>query len=263
MGFLAAYAHGPEPGPLAMARDAVLLDVLAERRTPPHVVRAHGWTRPTLSVGRVQRLGIEMLADAREAGVAVVRRPTGGGWLLHLPGDLSVSYLAAGPLRSGELRGAAATIAGGLSQALVRAGRGGRVQRPEGGVGTRSPVCFARIDREEVSDDGIKVAGVAIVLRRRAALAQTALPLVPAPDPVLEDFAERWDPQRRLAVERLSGLDPGPLSVDTARAVAAAVERPLREPPWEAEWEERSLASAGEFAEGGASSSRDGGGESL
>lgn len=263
MGFLAAYGHGPEPGPLAMARDAVLLDVLAERRSPPHVVRAHGWTRPTLSVGRVQRLGDELLEDAHRAGVEVVRRPTGGGWLLHLPGDLSVSYLVAGPLRSGQLRGAAATIAAGLSQALVRAGRRGRVQRPESGVSTRSAVCFARVDREEVADDGVKVAGVAIVLRRRAALAQTALPLEPPGDARLEGFAERWDPQRRLAVDRLLGLDPERLAEGSSRSLAVSLETPLRHPPWEVEWEERSRASAADFVHPGPSSMRDGAGESL
>lgn len=205
-----------------MARDAEWLDRLARDREPAFVLRSHGWAGPTLTVGRVQTLDPELLAGAQAAGVEVARRPTGGGWLLHVPGDISLTYLVAGPLKSGGLRGAAADVAAAIEAGLGAAGRQGRVQSADGGAPGREDVCFSRTDREEVSDGGVKVAGVALVLRKRSALVQTAVPSVPARGACME-FARRWDPERERAVERLEGLDIDVFLGAAERALAARV----------------------------------------
>jgi hypothetical protein len=262
LSLLATLRQGGEDGALAMARDALLADVLAERRAPEQLILAHGWSVPTVSAGRVQPLDPRMLREAREAGIDVVRRPTGGGWLLHQPGDVSLTYVAAGPLRAGGLRGAAATIADGIAAGLAAAGRSGEVQRPGRGPGARAAVCFAQVDREEVADEGVKVAGVAVVLRRRTALVQTALPCVPARPAPVAAFAERWDPRRALAVDRLLGLDHERLFsavIDRIAERSGASAMPLS---WEPEWDALAAERAGAHRVEPAGAGRDMPGES-
>jgi len=73
-------------GPTNMARDEHLLysDVFR-----PAAIRIYGWTPPTISLGCFQRFAAvaELPEDVRD--LAVVRRPTGGGAILH---DREITY---------------------------------------------------------------------------------------------------------------------------------------------------------------------------
>lgn len=73
-------------GPTNMARDEHLL---YSERFRPAAVRIYGWSPPTISLGCFQRFArvAELPEDVR--GLAVVRRPTGGGAILH---DREVTY---------------------------------------------------------------------------------------------------------------------------------------------------------------------------
>ena len=73
-------------GPTNMARDEHLL---YSEEFRPAAVRIYGWSPPTISLGCFQRYAevAELPEDVRE--LAVVRRPTGGGAILH---DLEVTY---------------------------------------------------------------------------------------------------------------------------------------------------------------------------
>jgi lipoate-protein ligase A len=73
-------------GPTNMARDE---HSLHSERLRPAAIRIYGWSPPTISLGYFQRF--EGLADLpRELReLAVVRRPTGGGAILH---DREVTY---------------------------------------------------------------------------------------------------------------------------------------------------------------------------
>lgn len=73
--------HSP---PLNMALDEALL-ALAQRNNVP-IVRFYGWDRPAVSIGYVQNYS----AGEREDW-AIVRRPTGGGVVLH---DHDFTYTA-------------------------------------------------------------------------------------------------------------------------------------------------------------------------
>lgn len=69
-----------------MARDEHLMHAESAR---PAVLRIYGWTPPTLSLGCFQRYGeVETLPEKLRAW-PVVRRPTGGGAILH---DREVTY---------------------------------------------------------------------------------------------------------------------------------------------------------------------------
>ena len=67
-----------------MARDAALLRALEESGQPGSVLRFYRWREPTLSLGNKQRAHLAAdLEFCRRHGVRVVRRPTGGGAVLH------------------------------------------------------------------------------------------------------------------------------------------------------------------------------------
>lgn len=77
---LTAWWDEPAPGPENMGADDLLAADAVARDRP--LVRIYGWSEPTVSLGGFQRL-----ADARAAtalsGLAFVRRPSGGGAIIH------------------------------------------------------------------------------------------------------------------------------------------------------------------------------------
>jgi lipoate-protein ligase A len=73
-------------GPTNMARDEALLyaDALG-----PAIVRIYRWTPPTISLGYFQRAADVGALPADVRGLSLVRRPTGGGAILH---DREITY---------------------------------------------------------------------------------------------------------------------------------------------------------------------------
>jgi lipoyl(octanoyl) transferase len=77
---LPVWWDGPADGPTNMAADE-LLAVEAEHQGSP-VVRVYAWAEPTVSLGAFQPLA-EAAACAAIAGLPIVRRPSGGGAIIH------------------------------------------------------------------------------------------------------------------------------------------------------------------------------------
>jgi lipoate-protein ligase A len=226
---------GAEPGELSMARDEELVRRLRNGEGPPRLLRGHGWSRPVVSLGRAQEPPADLVAAAREAGVPLVRRPTGGGWLLHLPGDLSVTWAVRGPLGPGDFRQTARFVARSIAGGLERTGVAAVVFMGLAAPASRAEVCFQRTDRDEVVVDGAKVAGVALARFGRSALVQTAIPLQPAAGP-LARLAEQFDPERGAAAARLARIEPAPLWRSVAAAAAALLDREPRGWSWPSAW---------------------------
>ena len=76
-----------------MARDEALLSACSGPDVVP-VIRFYGWSQPTISLGYVQDLGEYEALQPPARDLAVVRRTTGGGAILH---DLEVTYTIAIP----------------------------------------------------------------------------------------------------------------------------------------------------------------------
>ncbi|MBK8913868.1 MAG: lipoate--protein ligase family protein [Phycisphaerales bacterium] len=76
----------PLDGPENMARDECLLH---DRALQPAVLRLYEWSPATLSLGYFQRIADARALADQLPGVAVVRRPTGGGAILH---DRELTY---------------------------------------------------------------------------------------------------------------------------------------------------------------------------
>ncbi|RMG43782.1 MAG: hypothetical protein D6718_11300 [Acidobacteria bacterium] len=210
---------GRETGAEAMRRDRELLaEACGGIRS-----RTHGWANPVLTLGRTQRLGAAAAGELAAAGVEAVGRPTGGGWLLHLPGDLALTLAVPGPLARGSLREAARATGALIVEALRSLGVEASLA-PGAHPPRRAEGCFSRADRDEVVAGGVKVAGVAVARCRSGLLVQAAVPLVPAPE-ALAAVAERWDPQRARAVERLAGIEEARLAEGIAASASAGAFR--------------------------------------
>jgi len=91
----------PFSGPENMARDEALLGLCTEPASPI-TLRFYAWSPPTISLGYFQTYD-EFKSLAPPAGdVAVVRRTTGGGAILH---DLELTYALVVPLAHPLVRG--------------------------------------------------------------------------------------------------------------------------------------------------------------
>lgn len=146
-----------------MAADAALL--AWARETGSGVVRVYGWSRPTVSFGRNEAVaGRFTPASLAAAGVAAVRRPTGGRALLH---HREVTYAVALPLPAAlGWRGAYAAINARLLAALQGVGIPARLAPDAPGVGApvrpAGPVCFDAPAPGEVMVAGRKLVGSAV-----------------------------------------------------------------------------------------------------
>lgn len=227
---------GDEPGARAMARDAALARRLRSGEVGAPVVRVHGWSEAVLTLGRGQSAGEDLVGAAAEAGIALVRRPTGGGWLLHLPGDLSVTYVDPGPLGPGAFRATARVVSRAIAAGLREQGRPAEVFTGLSHAASRAEVCFERADRDEVVLGTSKAAGVALARLGRSVLVQTAIPLASA-GPGLRAFAVRFDPKREPATRALSGVAAEALGESIAMALAKGAGESVEEFAWPSLWE--------------------------
>lgn len=73
----------PEPGSINMAIDEAILEGMEQEQKNP-VLRFYTWSSPTLSLGYKQKLSFEQWQALNPANnIDLVRRPTGGGAVLH------------------------------------------------------------------------------------------------------------------------------------------------------------------------------------
>jgi len=208
--------HTTLPGLVQMDIDAALLAWASA--SPGRVAfRTYDWDRPTLTLGRAEPFphGWNAVALA-DAGVAVVRRPTGGDAVLH-DGEVTFAVAASvpGPWAAGP-RAFAELVATALAAAIGETGFLGSVvtpsdeRTPPAKPGTNP--CFARMAAGEVRVGAHKVAGIASRFARGGALSHASVPLSSRH----RDVARfRDDPEAALAAIR-----------DHARSLADLAEVP-------------------------------------
>jgi len=156
-------------GAANMARDEALLASAARGAAP--TLRLYAWIRPTLSLGAHQPGADADLHACRRRGVDLVRRPTGGGAVLH---DAEVTYAVAGRLGRSPFPYSVVGVYEGIAAALVAALARMNVPAVAGCSATRErpPAdCFARPAHREILVGGRKLIGSA-QLRRRGAFLQ-------------------------------------------------------------------------------------------
>jgi lipoate-protein ligase A len=214
-------------GPTNMAADELLAEGLPSGGI---AMRFYGWSEPTLSLGAFQRFD-ERCEVPGLATLPVVRRPSGGGAILHGT-DLTYAIAVCRSHPWGEtaqrlydaVHGAAVELLRGLtlSPRLVEGGE------PSPVAGREPYLCFDRRSPGDVVVEGDKVLGSA-QRRHRAAVVQHGSLLLrrAAHDAGIEDFLGRGVDLPSLCrdwvagVASAAGADPRP---DTRPAGEAAGE---------------------------------------
>lgn len=184
---------GGEPPAWNLAVDEALLAGAAGRAAArdghgPATLRFYAWDPPALSIGRFQTM-VEAAAAARAAAwpdVAVVRRATGGGAVLHR-GELTYAFVAGvGDVAPrGGVRESFAAVHGAVAAGLGRLGLevGPRSGAADGdgaddGAAARPALCFERASATDLVDGaGRKVVGSAQRRLGRAVLQHGSIPL--------------------------------------------------------------------------------------
>jgi lipoate-protein ligase A len=161
-----------------MACDHALAEGVA--RGGPPVLRLYGWSPHALSFGYAQpvrRLGAALDA-LRRRGLGMVRRPTGGGAVLHAR---ELTYAVALPAgrggRGARPREACAAIHRALAAGLARLGVGGLEVGGRGGGAALPYVCFRALGQSEVAWRGRKLVGSAQRRLGPALLQHGSIPL--------------------------------------------------------------------------------------
>lgn len=148
----------PMSGAENMAGDMALMD--RARSTGEAVLRVYSWSEPTLSFGRNQKTSGYDREAIRDAGIGVVRRPTGGRAILH---HREITYSVTAPAAPGERIG---TAYDWINALLVSALRSLGVPAELAPRTVRSPApdehpCFFTATPGEITARGRKLVGSA------------------------------------------------------------------------------------------------------
>ena len=162
-----------------MGIDEAIMSAHALGGCPP-TLRLYGWDRPSISLGYFQDLsrgGID-LDYCEEAGIELVRRPTGGRAVLH-GHDLTFSIVIAEteiPSASRSVLGSHAWLMGGIVEGLRLLGLDAQLGAVDGAASERSADCFAHAAACDIVAGAHKVAGSAQVRRHGVILEQGSIP---------------------------------------------------------------------------------------
>ncbi len=154
---------GRSDGAYNMALDLALAESVRNKTSGP-VLRFYDWEQPTISLGYNQDAEQLDLEACRQAGVKVVRRPTGGRAVFHYNEfTYSVIALQDDPLLGGPVLNTYRTIAQALVMGLKQLGIESELQRSQsaGASVKDSPLCFAAAGRYEITASGKKILGSA------------------------------------------------------------------------------------------------------
>ena len=162
-----------------MAMDEALALSAAGNPHSAPTLRLYGWARPSVSMGRFQRISDIDEQYCASKGIHIVRRPTGGRAILHVADELTYGFTA--PTVEGIFSGGLFESYALLSRAFMIAFRPlGIPCESEGRKRTgraRSGVCFESASFAELSANGRKLIGSAQRRLTGAMLQQGAIPL--------------------------------------------------------------------------------------
>ena len=160
--WLRVIIDGPRDPQLNMAIDEALM--LMRRKAGLDTLRLYMWSPTGVSIGRKQDASSVVDLDAvNRLGFKLVRRPTGGGALLHAEGgELTYSVVLGDshPLAGLDVESSAARIAEGVARALRKLGLDARVAG-ESALSGYGGVCYMARGSSDVLVMGRKVSGSA------------------------------------------------------------------------------------------------------
>ncbi|HEV3345298.1 MAG TPA: biotin/lipoate A/B protein ligase family protein [Pirellulales bacterium] len=212
-----------------MAIDEVLLEraVLEDRAH----LRIYAWAGPTVSIGYFQGID-ERAAHPASRGCPLVRRPSGGGAIVH---DQEVTYALAvpGAWRASQQRDLYHRVHRGLVESLVGLGAAATLcpPRPAGEAKTDPFLCFQRKMEGDVAIGDCKVIGSAQRRGRGAVVQHGSILLGASPAapelPGIEDLSparmarEDWALRVRDSVLHVLDFTPQLESLSAGEQMAA------------------------------------------
>ena len=195
-------------GARQMAVDDALLTLCGQGHSPP-TLRLFSFRPPCLSLGRFQPTPPE---TGREAGLEVVRRPTGGRAVLHR-GDICYSVIAPAdhPQVAGSILQSYGKIARALAEGLAILGLPPLREAAAQGRSPEGDWCFEAIAPHELALGGAKLVGSAQLRRDGILLQQGSIRLAPPggqPSAAisLEEALGRMVPRREMARALVEGF---------------------------------------------------------
>ena len=237
------------PGPMNMALDEVAARTAADGG--PRTLRVYRWEPSTLSLGYGQDLATVDREFCEREGIAVVRRPTGGGAIYHdARADVSYSIVAPADELPDDLMDCYRLLCEPVLEAFARMGIDAAFAADERPA-LHEPACYLRAldPAHDVVVGDRKVSGNAQYRRRDAIVQHGSLAYARRPvrhlacfaDPTVDPAAFR---ERTTAVEIEADVDRD--------AAVAALEGALAD--WadahEGAWTEAELAAARDLAGG-------------
>ncbi len=211
---------GESDGAWNMAVDEAILEAYERADPKPSpTLRLYGWEPATLSLGRSQ--DAEGSHDVRVlslGGIGLVRRPTGGGAVLH---EFERTYAVVGALGippfSGGVIATYRTIAEALMRGLMRLGVAViPVEPARGSLRDTAAACFERLGAWELAANGRKLVGSAQARRRGALLQHGSIPMRLDPSRLAAVLGSPVDASRFTDVESARGAAVDSASVDAA-----------------------------------------------
>lgn len=197
----------PASGYHNMAMDEALLLSLQQGSGLP-TLRFYSWQPPCLSVGYFQSVREEVdLEYLRKQGLDMVRRPTGGGAVLH---DREVTYSLVAreedPLLSGNILESYRKVSLGILAGLRRLGAEVEMAPPLRHQAPRSGACFDEPAAYEILFWGRKLVGSAQVRRSGFILQQGSILLDFDAEGFLPILKPRGNRSREGLLERVATL---------------------------------------------------------
>ena len=204
-------AHG---GAANMARDEALRESVranaAQTTAAVPILRLYGWQPPCLSLGYGQRARLVDEERCRARGWQVVRRPSGGGALLHADELTYCLLLPPGhPLQQGDILSSYARLRRGLVAGLARLGvcadaapADAAALEPRG-PNRSDAICSLQPAAQEITVGGRKLIGSAQLRRRGVLLQHGSLPLAADITAIADAFHFDAEAERAAAKEEL------------------------------------------------------------
>lgn len=191
-----------------MAADLRLADQVRAGEVPS-TLRIYRWDRSAFSLGRRQPLE-ELPADLLKLKLPIVRRPTGGGAVLHRTDELTwaLAVSASSPWFYQPLRQIPERVHRGLKDRLIEKGLLPASALALAGSGFPGPfsLCFSALVCGDLSYNNRKVAGAAVRGWKEGALIQGSIQGLPVPFDLLAESLKQAVLKREDAQEAFAPI---------------------------------------------------------
>jgi lipoate-protein ligase A len=173
---------GPLDGLTNMTIDAALLAEVESSTATRTILRFYQWRRPTISLGRNQKIEKAVDVEYCEAnGIDIVYRPTGGRAVLH-DDELTYSVISNdsscfGDTIYGNYRRVSEALCIGYKNLGVAAILAPDTRKPNISENDSDPPCFLSASRYELMVEGRKIAGSAQRRVRDSFLQHGSMPI--------------------------------------------------------------------------------------